>query len=93
MPLVGKAMYDNFVKDCMEKCTTPLSDIIPKPHIYTFFQPPPVNIQNLGNKTASYKSTAAVVTQMLISLQARPDSSMAVFFIMKMQGHSQDCQT
>ena len=40
-----------------------------------------VNLLTLGNKTASYKSTAAVVTQMFISLQARPDSNMAEFFI------------
>ena len=81
MPLIGKAMYDNFVQDRLEKCTTPLSDIIPKPHIYTFLQPPPVKIPKLGNKTTSYKSTAAVVTQMFISLLARPDSIMAEFFM------------
>ena len=40
-----------------------------------------VNLLKWGNKTASYKSTAAVVTQMCISLQARPDSNMAEFFI------------
>ena len=40
-----------------------------------------VNLLTLGNKTASYMSTAAVVTQMLISLQSRPDSNMAEFFI------------
>ena len=40
MSLIGKAMYDNFVQDRLEKCTTPLSDIISKPHIYTFLQPP-----------------------------------------------------
>ena len=46
MPLIGKAMYDNFVQDRLEKCTTPLSDIIPKPHIYTFLQPPQLTYQN-----------------------------------------------
>ena len=81
MPLIGKAMYDNFVQDRFEKCATPLSDIIPKPHTYTFRQPPPVNLPKLGNKTSSYKCTAAVVTQMFISLQARPDSNMAEFFV------------
>ena len=81
MPLIGKAMYDNFVQDRMEKCTTPLSDIIPKPHMYTSVQPPPVNLPKLGNKTASHKSTTAVVTQMFISLQARADSNMAEFFM------------
>ena len=80
MPLIGKTMYDNFVQDRLQKCTTPLSDIIPKPHIYTFLQPPPVNLPKVGNKT-SYKSPAAVVTQMFISLQARPDSKMAEFFM------------
>ena len=81
MPLIGKAMYDSFVQDRLEKCTTPLSDIIPKPNIYTFLQPPPVNLPKLGNKTPSYKSTAAVVTQMFISLQAKPDSIMAEFLM------------
>ena len=81
MPLIWKAMYENFVQDCLEKCTTPCSDIIPKPHIHTFLQPPPVNRPLLANKTASYKSTAAVVTQVFISLQARPDSHMAEFFM------------
>ena len=80
MPLIGKAMYDNFVQDHLEKCTTPLSDIIPNPHIYTFLQPPPVNLPKLSNAT-SYKSTATVVTQMFISLQARPYSNMAEFFM------------
>ena len=79
--LTGKAMYDNFVQDRLEKCTTPLSDIIPKTHIYTFLQPPQSTYQKLGNKTTSYKSTAVVVTQMFISLQARPDSNMTEFFM------------
>ena len=81
MSLIRKAIYDNFVQDRLEKCTTPLSDIIPKPHIYTFLQPPPVNLPKLGNETTSYKSTTAVVTQMIISYQARPDSNMADFFM------------
>ena len=81
MPLIGKAMYDNFVEDLLEKCTTPFSDIIPKSHIYTFLQPYQVNLPKLGNKTASYKSTEAVVTQMFIFLQARPDPNMAEFFM------------
>ena len=45
------------------------------------FSHPQSTYQKLGNKTASYKSTAAVVTQMFISLQARPDSNMAEFFM------------
>ena len=69
MSLTWKAMYDNFVQDRLEKCTTPLSDIISQPHIYTFLKPPPVNLPKLGNETTSYKSTTAVVTQMFIYVQ------------------------
>ena len=45
-PLIGKAMYDNFVQDRLEKCTTPLSGIITKPHICIFLQQLQSNYQN-----------------------------------------------
>ena len=52
-----------------------------------------VNLLTLGNKTASYMSTAAVVTQMFISLQSRPDSNMAEFFIHENAREPQHCRT
>jgi hypothetical protein len=78
---IGKAMYSKFVKERIEDCTTPLSDVIPKANLYTFLQPPPVNLDKGTDKLASCKASAAIVTQMFVSLQARPDSNMDEFFM------------
>lgn len=74
-------MYSKFVKEQIEDCTTPLSDVIPKANLYTFLQPPPVNLDKGADKLASCKASAAIVTQKFVSLQARPDSNMDEFFM------------
>ena len=80
LPTTGRAMYAKFKKERIEDCTTPVSDVIPKASLYTFLQPPPANLNKGPNKLASCKASAAVVTQMFVSLQARPDSDMNDFF-------------
>ena len=77
----GQAMYQQFVKDRIEDCKVPLTDVISKPNLYTFLRPPPVNLSKGSDNMPSYKSTAAIVTQMFVSLQARPDSDMDEFFM------------
>jgi hypothetical protein len=81
LPTVGKAMYSKFVKERIEDCTTPLSDVIPKAKLYTFLRPPPANLEKGTDKLASCKASAAIMTQMFVSLQARPDSNMDEFFM------------
>ncbi len=81
LPTIGKTMYSKFVKERIEDCTTPVSDVIPKAKIYTFLHPPPVNLDKGADKLASCKASAAIVTQMFVSLQARPDENMGEFFM------------
>ena len=81
LPTIGKDMYSKFVKERIENCTTPLSDVIPKANLYTFLQPPPVNLDKGADKLASCKASTAIVTQMFVSLQAHPDSNMDEFFM------------
>ena len=81
LPTIGKSMYLKFVKERIEECTIPLSDVIPKAKLYTFLQLPPVKLDKGTDKLASCKASAAIVTQMFVSLQARPDSNMDEFFM------------
>ena len=76
----GQALYDTFCNDRIKKCTVPLSDIISKPKIFTFVHPPPANIEKSKTKSTSNRASSAIITQMFVSLQARPDSNMDDFF-------------
>ena len=87
LPAIGKAMYLKFTKERLEDCTTPLSDVIPKANLYTFLHRPPVNLGKGADKLASCKSSAAIITQMFVSLQARPDSNMDEFFMHENSRH------
>jgi len=56
-----------------------LSVVISKANIYAFLHPPPVKLDKSTDKLASCKASADIVTQMFVSLQARPDSNMDIF--------------
>ena len=79
-PQVGKDLYLKYVTERLEQCTKPISDVISKPKLYTFLNPPSANLKKGSAKLASCKASAAIVTQMFISLQARPESDMSDFF-------------
>ena len=81
LPTTGKDMLSKFVKERIKNCTIPLSDVIPKANLYTFLKPPPVNLNKGANRLALCKTSTATVTQMFISLQARPDSNMHDIFM------------
>ena len=77
---VGGELYSQYVKERIEDCSKPISDVISKPKLYTFLKPPSVTLSKGAAKLAYCKASAAIVTQMFVSLQARPDSDMLDFF-------------
>ena len=80
LPSIGKAMYSEYVKEWIQDCIAPLSNVIPKANLYTFLHSPPVNLDKGSDKLVSYTASTTIVTQMFISLQARSDSDMDKFF-------------
>jgi len=78
LPTTGKTMYSEFVKERINDCTKTLSDAT-KANIYTFLHPPPVKLGKSTDKLALCKASAGNVTQMFVSLQARPDSNLDDF--------------
>ena len=77
---VGGELYSQYVKERIEDCSKPINDVISKPKLYTFLKPPSVTLSKGAAKLAYCKASAAIVTQMFVSLQARPDSDMSDFF-------------
>ena len=75
----GQELYNTFCNERIKKCTVPLSDIISKPKIFTFSHPPPANLEK-SKKPSSNKTSTAIITQMFVSLQARPESNIDDFF-------------
>ena len=76
---VGKQLHEAYVTERIENCTTPISDVSKRPKVYTFQKQPPVKLSKVS-KIASYRASAAITTQMFLSLQARPEADMADFF-------------
>ena len=76
----GKDLYDTFKNNRIEKCIVPLSDVISKPNVFTFSRLPPANLDKPKTKSSSVKSSTAIITQMFVSLQARPESNIEDFF-------------
>ena len=76
---VGNDLYETYIKERIEECTKPISDVIKKPKIYTFMNRPPVRLPK-ESKIASFKASTAITTSMFISLQARPEADMSDFF-------------
>ena len=76
---VGKQLHEAYVTERIENCTTPISDVIKRPKVYTFQKQPPVKLSK-ESKLASYRASAAITTQMFLSLQARPEADIADFF-------------
>ena len=79
-PNIGKAMFTEFVRDRIETCSKPLSDVIPKANLYTFSNRPSVNLKKGANKLGLARANAALVTQLFLSLLGRPDGDIDYFF-------------
>jgi hypothetical protein len=73
-PNIGKYMFSEFVHGRFEKASKPLSDIIQRTNVYTFSNQPPVNFNKDANKLRSVKANTAVITNLVLSLQARPEA-------------------
>lgn len=80
IPNIGKAMFSEFVRDRIEKATTPLSDVIPRVGLYTFTNRPPVDLKKGASKLGSARANAVLVTKLFMSLQARPEQEIDDFF-------------
>lgn len=76
----GQDLYNSFFNDRIKECKVPLSDVISKPTTFTFLRPPPANLDRSKTKSNSNRSSTAIITQMFVSLQARPESNIEDFF-------------
>ena len=79
-PNIGKAMFTEFVRDRIETCSKPLSDVIPRANLYTFSNRPPVDLKKGANKLGSTRANAALITKLFLSLLGRPDGIIDDFF-------------
>ena len=79
-PTIGKNMFTEFVTDIIEEASKPLSDVIEKPNLYTFSNRPLADLKKDADKLGSAKANAALVTKLLLSLQARPEADIDAFF-------------
>lgn len=77
---VGKTMFTEFVRDRIENCTKPLSDVIPRANVFTFANRPPSDLKKGASKLSSTKKDTALVVKMFMSLLSRPEEDMADFF-------------
>ena len=76
----GKDRYLKYVNEVLEQCVKPVTDVISNPKLYTFLNRPSADLKRGISKLSSSRASAAVVTQMLVSLQARPESDVQEFF-------------
>ena len=73
-------MFTEFVRDRIETCSKPLSDVIPRANLCTFSNRPPVNLKKGANKLGLAWANAALITQLFLSLLGRPDGDIDYFF-------------
>ncbi len=67
---IGTFMYKDVVRERIENSINPLSDAIPRAHLYTFSNQPPADLKKGSNKLGSSKANVALVTKFFPSLQA-----------------------
>ena len=68
------------MRDRIETCSKPLSDVIPRANLYTNSNRPPVDLKKGANKLGSARAKAALITQLFLSLLGRPDGDIDDFF-------------
>ena len=78
-PNIGKAVFTEFVRDRIETCSKPLSDVIPRANLYTFSNRPPVDLKKGANKLGSARANAALITKLFLSLRGRLDGDIEDF--------------
>ena len=75
----GKSRHDTYVQDRVYKTSVQISDTIKRNGVYTFANLPETRSKHAA-KVCVLKKDAALVTQLFISLQSRPDADMSDFF-------------
>jgi hypothetical protein len=58
----------------------PLYDIIPRASLYTLSNQPPVDFKKGADKLRSAKANTAFITNLVLSLQARPETDIDYVF-------------
>ena len=76
----GKSLRDEAVTERIELATKPVSDIIPRPCLYTFTNRPPADLSKGHNKISTANANLAMVTTMFMNLQGQPNADMEDFF-------------
>ena len=79
-PIIGKAMFTDFMENRIEKATKPFSDVIRRTNLFTFANRPPADLKKGADKLGSAKANTALITKLFMSLQARPDADIEDFF-------------
>ena len=74
----GEVM-DPVIIDCLKNTPTIGKKVIQK-NLYTFSNRPPADLNKVADKLGSAKAKAALVTKLLLSLQARPEADIDAFF-------------
>jgi hypothetical protein len=80
---LGQEIFEEFWHERIETATTPLSNVIRKPTVYTFLNRPTAKASsNAGQKSIASleKGNTALVTKMFLSLRSRPEADMDDFF-------------
>ena len=72
-------MLNDFERDRLETCTRPLSDVIPRASVYTFSNPPPLDLKKGANKLESARANTVLVTKLFLSLLGRLDGDLDDF--------------
>ncbi len=76
---LGKEQYTNFVTERLEKCTTPVTQTIPKNNLPLFSRPPIKSTSKQNDQHAALKSDCGLFSRLYISCQTR-DGDMDNFF-------------
>ena len=81
---IGKVLHDTYVQNRISKASVAISDTIKRNGVYTFANRPDTRSKH-AEKISVMKKDAALVTQLFLSLQSRPDADILDFFTFENQ--------
>ncbi len=79
MGTFGKSLHDDYVQSRVLEASVSISDTIKRNNAYTFANCPDSRSKHSG-KVGVLKKDTALVTQLFLSLQSRPDENISDFF-------------
>ena len=73
-------MFREFATDILERAFKPLCNAIPRVNSFTFNNRPPTDLKKGADKLGTANGNTALVTKLLMSVQARPDAATDEFY-------------